>query len=324
MSAPVLILVSNAAAGTPAGGGLDFERADPSLPQLSMLDLGATRGDGIFETIMVADGRAPAVDAHLDRFRASAALLDLPEPRADVWRRAVQAAIEAATTGDEPAATTAGEPAVERTADDPATPAPSNAPRILAVKLVLTRGIEGSGRPTGWVLAQPARDFTAMRRDGVRVVTLDRGYRHDVATTSPWLLQGAKTLSYAINTAAIREAVRRGADEVVFTSSDGFVLEAPTASVLLREGGRFRTPSAEVGILPGTTQRRAFEFLEGLGHDTGAVQLRVSDLHRADAVWLVSAVRQAVPVTALDGRPLEVDRELTEALNAHLSAQPAA
>ncbi|MFB2584215.1 aminodeoxychorismate lyase [Herbiconiux liukaitaii] len=320
MSAPVLILVSNAAAGTPAGGGLDFERADPSLPQLSVLDLGATRGDGVFETIMVADGRAPAIDAHLDRFRASAALLDLPEPRADVWRRAIHAAIEAATPGDEAAV----EPTSAPTADDPATPAPSSAPRILAVKLVLTRGIEGSGRPTGWVLAQPARDFTAMRRDGVRVVTLDRGYRHDVATTSPWLLQGAKTLSYAINTAAIREAVRRGADEVVFTSSDGFVLEAPTASVLLREGGRFRTPSAEVGILPGTTQRRAFEFLEGLGHDTGAVQLRVSDLHRADAVWLVSAVRQAVPVTALDGRPLEVDRELTEALNAHLSAQPAA
>jgi 4-amino-4-deoxychorismate lyase len=173
------------------------------------------------------------------------------------------------------------------------------------------------------VLAQPARDFTAVRREGVRVVTLDRGYRHDVASTSPWLLQGAKTLSYAINTAAIREAVRRGADEVVFTSSDGFVLEAPTASVLLREGGRFSTPSAEVGILPGTTQRRAFEFLRSRGHDADALRLRASDLQRADAVWLVSAVRQAVPVTELDGRALEVDLALTDDLNAYLSARQA-
>ncbi|WP_291042818.1 aminodeoxychorismate lyase [Herbiconiux sp.] len=307
MSAPVLILVNKPAVGidVPAGTQPEFERRDPGEPQLSVLDLGTTRGDGVFETVMVSEGRAPALAAHLDRFRASALLLDLPEPDREVWGRAVEAAIAAAVAEAEAAAEAAAEPAV------------------LAVKLVLTRGIEGSGRPTGWVLAQPARDFTAMRREGVRVVTLDRGYRHDVASTSPWLLQGAKTLSYAINTAAIREALRRGADEVVFTSSDGFVLEAPTASVLLREGGRFSTPSAEVGILPGTTQRRAFEFLRSRGHDADALRLRASDLQRADAVWLVSAVRQAVPVTELDGRALEVDLALTDDLNAYLSARQA-
>jgi 4-amino-4-deoxychorismate lyase len=298
VSAPVLILVNKPAVDIdiPVSTQAEFERADPSEPQLSVLDLGTTRGDGVFETIMVSAGRAPALAAHLDRFRASALLLDLPEPDRDVWGRAVEAAI---------------------------TTAAADAPGVLAVKLVLTRGVEGSGRPTGWVLAQPARDFSAVRREGVRVVTLDRGYRHDVASTSPWLLQGAKTLSYAINTAALREAARRGADEVVFTSSDGFVLEAPTASVLLRESGRFCTPSAEVGILPGTTQRRAFEFLRSRGHDTDAVRLRASDLHRADAVWLVSAVRQAVPVTELDGRVLEVDHALTDALNDYLSARQA-
>jgi 4-amino-4-deoxychorismate lyase len=313
VSAPVLILVNKPAVGidVPVSTQPEFERRDPGEPQLSVLDLGTTRGDGVFETVMVSEGQAPALAAHLDRFRASALLLDLPEPDREVWARAVQAAI---------AAVTAAAAAAEAEAQSEAEAA---GPAVLAVKLVLTRGIEGSGRPTGWVLAQPARDFTAVRREGVRVVTLDRGYRHDVATTSPWLLQGAKTLSYAINTAAIREAVRRGADEVVFTSSDGFVLEAPTASVLLREGGRFATPSAEVGILPGTTQRRAFEFLRSRGHDTDAVRLRASDLQRADAVWLVSAVRQAVPVTELDGRALEVDLALTDDLNAYLSARQA-
>ncbi|MCS5721289.1 aminodeoxychorismate lyase [Herbiconiux sp. CPCC 203407] len=306
MSTPVLILVNKPAVGidVPVSTQPEFERRDPGEPQLSVLDLGTTRGDGVFETVMVSEGRAPALAAHLDRFRASALLLDLPEPDREVWGRAVEAAIAAAEAEAEVETDTAGL-------------------GVLAVKLVLTRGIEGSGRPTGWVLAQLARDFTAVRREGVRVVTLDRGYRHDVGRTSPWLLQGAKTLSYAINTAALREAARRGADEVVFTSSDGFVLEAPTASVLLREGNRFSTPSAEVGILPGTTQRRAFEFLRSRGHDADAVRLRASDLHRADAVWLVSAVRQAVPVTELDGRALEVDHALTTDLNAYLSARQA-
>ena len=296
MSVPLLILVTRpvvdatgertdadaSASSTSAG----FHFADASRPQLSVLDLGVARGDGVFDSLMVADGRIPELEAHLARFADSARLLDLPEPDRAVWRAAVAAAV----------------------ATHP--PAP-----VLAVKLVLTRGVEGSGVPTAWVLAQPARDFTEVRRSGVKVVTLDRGYRHDVAATSPWLLQGAKSLSYAVNAAAIREAERRGADDVIFISADGFVLEAPTASVLLREGNRFSTPSAELGILPGTTQRRAFEFLRTYGYETDAVRLRASELRRADAIWLVSSIRQAVSVTELDGEPVGVDERLTAQLN---------
>ena len=293
MSVPVLILVTrpvdDESEGSTDARIAPFSQADPTQPHLSVLDLGATRGDGVFETVMVSRGDAPAIDAHLDRFAASAELLDLPEPSREVWRAAFDAAV-------------AAHPPVE----------------LLAVKLVLTRWVEGQDAPTGWILAQPGRDFSRERVEGVRVVTLDRGYRHDVASTSPWLLQGAKTLSYAVNTAAIREAKRRGADDVIFTSSDGFVLEAPTASVLLREGGRFTTPSAELGILPGTTQRRAFALLEELGYETGAVRLRSSELGRADALWLVSSIRRAVPVVELDGVAKTVDRELTARLNEYL------
>jgi len=277
----------------PGADGAGFALADPGLPHISVLDLGVTRGDGIFESVSVIAGVAPAIEAHLDRFAASAQALDLPDPDRAVWSRAFEAAVAA-----HPDASTGAN---------------------LAAKLVLTRGIEGDGRPTGWIVVQVARDFTAQRENGIRVVTLDRGYRHDVATTSPWLLQGAKTLSYALNTAALREAGRRGADDVIFISSDGFVLEAPTASVLLREGDRFSTPSAELGILPGTTQRRAFEFFSAEGFDTEAPRLRASELARADAVWLLSSVRQAVPVIELDGRQLEADFALTRRLNAHLA-----
>lgn len=303
---PLLILVTRPVLG-PIGGtdadaqahahghaGPGFERADAAHPQLSVLDLGVTRGDGVFETVMVSAGHAPAIDAHLQRFGASAALLDLPEPDAAVWRAAFDALIEAAPNAFPDAS-------------------------VLAVKLVLTRGIEGTDRPTGWLTARPAPDFRAVRERGVRVVTLDRGYRHDVAATSPWLLQGAKTLSYALNSAALREAARRGADDVIFVSSDGFVLEAPTASVLVREGDRILTPTPELGILPGTTQRRAFTFFAEQGLQTGTVRMRASELARADALWLVSSVRQAVPVIELDGSPRSVDAELTAGLNRYLA-----
>jgi len=295
MSPPVLILVSRPVVGMSDGrtdGDDGFRLADAGAPQLSVFDLGVTRGDGVFETVLVEGGRATDVDAHLARFARSAHQVDLPEPDRTVWRDAVAAAV-------------AAHPPVGS----------------LSVKLVLTRGIEGTGVPTGWVTAREAPDFAALRVEGVRAIVLDRGYRHDAPATSPWLLLGAKTLSYQVNAAALREAARRGAEEVVFTSSDGFVLEAPTSSVLIREGGHISTPSAELGIVPGTTQRRAFEFFRDEGFETEAVRLRTSSLLRADAIWLVSSVRQAVPVTALDGEPLTVDAPLTARLNRFLSGR---
>ena len=65
--------------------------------------------------------------------------------------------------------------------------------------------------------------------------------------------------------AAIREAKRRGADDAIFVSSDGVVLEAPTASVILRFGDRFVTPAPTGGILHGTTQLSLFEHLAARG-----------------------------------------------------------
>ena len=40
----------------------------------------AVRGDGVFETLLVRDGAACLLEAHLARLMHSARLLDLPEP----------------------------------------------------------------------------------------------------------------------------------------------------------------------------------------------------------------------------------------------------
>ena len=186
------------------------------------------------------------------------------------------------------------------------------------IKLILSRGVEHGPTPTAWVTAAPAADFTAVRENGVRVVTLDRGYDLDAAERAPWLLLGAKTLSYAVNMAALREAHRRGADDAIFLSSDGFVLEAPTASLILRFGDRFLTPAPTGGILHGTTQLSVYEHLAAQGFETGYDRIPATDLTRADAAWLVSSVRLATAITSVDGTPLSVDRTLTAVLNRYL------
>ncbi|MEL5992396.1 aminodeoxychorismate lyase [Microbacterium phosphatis] len=265
---------------------------DPDAPALSVGELSTQRGDGIFETIGVVDGHPQEVQAHLERLAHSARLCDLPAPNLPQWRAAVDRAAAECPPGES------------------------------AIKLILSRGVEraatGLEGPTAWVTASPVPDHSRARVEGIKVATLDRGLDSRAATRAPWLLLGAKTLSYAVNMAALREAHRRGADDAIFLTTDGYVLEAPTASVILRRGDRFITPEPTGGILQGTTQLSVFDWLEENGHSTDYEHVPAGSLADADAMWLVSSVRLAVPVTHLDGAALGVDRELTAAMNAYL------
>lgn len=265
-----------------------FTPMDVTAPALSVGELSTQRGDGVFESIGVIDGHPNEVEAHVQRLAHSARLCDLPAPNLEQWRQAIAAVASQAPEGE------------------------------AIVKLILSRGVEHGPAPTAWATVAPAPDFNAVRRNGVRVVTLDRGYDLGAGERAPWLLLGAKTLSYAVNMAALREAHRRGADDAVFVTRDGFVLEAPTASLILRRGDEFVTPAPSGGILHGTTQLAVYEHLAATGRRTGYATLTATDLVKADAAWLVSSIRLAVSVTAVDGAPLPVDADLTDELNAFL------
>jgi len=265
---------------------------DGAAPLVAAKDLGVTRGEGVFETLGVNAGRAQAVEAHLARMQRSAAMLELPEPDLSAWRETLFAVVERLP-----------------------------ADREASVKLVYTRGAEGGDRPTGWAYGTTAPDHSAARTRGLAVTVLDRGLPHDITGTAPWLLQGAKTLSYAMNMAALREARRRDADDAVFVSSDDRLLEGPTSSLLLRFGDRLVTPSTSQGILPGTTQADAFRFARGEGLTTSYEVLHRSALEQADALWLLSSVRLAAPVRSVDGVERGVDAAFSGLLNAALLAR---
>src|SRR5690625_6308022 len=96
----------------------------------------------------------------------------------------------------------------------------------------------------------------------MKVVTLDRGLASTVVDTSPWLLPGAKTLSYAVNMAATREAVRRGAEDVLFVSTDGYALEGPTSTLLVRQGDVFTNTHVRSVVLRGPSVSTHDDTLE--------------------------------------------------------------
>jgi 4-amino-4-deoxychorismate lyase len=203
----------------------------------------------------------------------------------------------------------------------------------VVVKLLVTRGPEGAAAPTCWVQASaPGTAGRRQRETGLDVILLDRGYDSEVGERAPWLLLGAKTLSYAVNMAALRYAHQHGADDVIFTSADGRVLEGPTSTVLLAHletsddgaGGvrtvrRLITPQLDSGILPGTSQGALFTAAKAAGWELGYGPLEPKDLLDADAVWLISSIRLLAPVNHIDGQEIgtpELRRQLTAELNA--------
>ncbi|BCO34176.1 4-amino-4-deoxychorismate lyase [Mycobacterium heckeshornense] len=262
---------------------LDGEILTPDTPLICADDLAVVRGDGVFETLLVRDGGACLVEAHLARLSHSAKLMDLPEPDPAAWRLAIDTAARrwAAATADEG-----------------------------AMRLVYSRGRESGSAPTAYVTVNPlAPRIAAARRDGVAAVTLPRGLPAGGTDAMPWLLAGAKTLSYAVNMAALRHAARMGAGDAIFVSSDGYVLESPRSTVVIAapgEGGgtALFTPPPWYPILRGTTQQALFEVARGKGYDCDYRALRVSDLFAAQGIWLVSSMTLAARVHTLDGRPL--------------------
>lgn len=295
--------------------------ADASKPQLMATDQGATRGDGVFESLLAVGGRPRKLQAHLNRLAGSARLLELEVPAEDAWRRAIETAIGEYRSQQVPAAAEAGG-------------AEAGHPEIdeVVVKLLVTRGVEGASTPTCWVQASPpAAAGRRQRETGIDVILLDRGYDSEIGERAPWLLLGAKTLSYAVNMAALRYAHKHGADDVIFTSADGRVLEGPTSTVLLAHletsddgaGGvrtvrRLITPQLDSGILPGTSQGALFTAAKAAGWDLGYGPLEPKDLLDADAVWLISSIRLLAPVNHIDGQEIstpELRRQLTAELN---------
>lgn len=268
--------------------------ADPQQPQLSVLDQGVTRGDGIFETAHYRAGAVRKLDAHLSRMQASAAALEIKLPSEEALRGAVDTAVAEFLKDYDGAA---------------------QATLEAAVKIVVTRGGEDADHGVAWVMVSAlSASLLEQREKGIDVILLDRGYDSTVADRAPWLLMGAKTLSYAVNMAALRHAHHQGADDVIFTSTDGLVLEGPTSSVLIAstvDGVKtLTTPILETGILPGTTQGAIFAAAEKAGWDLGYGPLEPHHLMEADAVWLVSSVRLLAPINSIDGTKISRDAEL--------------
>jgi branched-chain amino acid aminotransferase len=145
------------------------------------------------------------------------------------------------------------------------------------LRLVVTRG----GRRIAIAEPLPPRPATA------RVATV---------TYAPTrVLDGLKTLSYAANMLAGRLAREQGADEALFVTPHGRVLEGPTWTFFWVRDERLHTPPLEDRILPSITRARLMEELE-----VAEAPCTLDDVSAADEAFIASSVREVLPIAAVD------------------------
>ncbi len=254
---------------------------DPEVPVIHADDAGLLRGLAAFETLRVYRGRPFAMAEHLERLRTSASRMRLPEPDADGLESLAEDVLAAAGIAD------------------------------CSLRFTMTGGRAG-GEPVSMVVVLPIPpDLETMRTAGIAAVSLQLGTDPRLRKDAPWLLDGVKSTSYAVNMAAFDEARRRGADDAVFIAAEGSVLEGPVTNVWWRRDRTLFTPSLDLGILAGVTRAHVIHIARDLGYEVVEGWFQLADMAAAQEAFSSSSVRELMPIVRLDdaavadGRPGE-------------------
>lgn len=250
--------------------------------RVSVLDNGFTFGDSVYETLRTYAGRPFALARHLRRLRASAGRIGID-----------------LTTGDD---VLAGwlEALLARAANPES-----------YIRMIVTRGVgdisyhfERVHGPTVVMVTRPHEPPAASHyTEGLPVSIVSVRRNHPDA-----LDPAIKSCNLLNNVLAVREAQAKGSVEAILLNHRGEVAEGASSNIFLVRGREVVTPPLEAGILAGITREIILELLPGLGIPAREKAVSVGDLEGADEAFITSSLKEAAPISTLDGRPIGAGR----------------
>jgi branched-chain amino acid aminotransferase len=267
--------------------------ADREHAAIPVFDHGFLYGEGIYETLRTYNGQPFLFDRHMQRLRASAAMIELPIPLSDLEiARRFDATVQAAGLGG-------GEEAY--------------------IRLLVTRGVgeltydpAACPEPSVVIIVKPHVDPPAEAfSDGVKT-SLVSIVRNHPQTVNP-LIKSNNLLNCAL---AMQEAYKRGAFEGVMRNYRGELAECTTANLFVVKDGTVLTPPLDAGLLAGITRAFVLEIARALNIPARETVLHDADLLHADEAFLTSTTRELVPITTVDatvigsGRPGPITGQL--------------
>lgn len=240
---------------------------DPQQLSLPLNDRGLLLADGLFETVLVLGGEPQLLDAHLQRWQRSAALLAMaPPPAIDDLQPLIAEAIHRADLNNCSGALRLNWSCGSSEGRGLDREAPAQSHRF-------------------WLQLSP---YTPLFMPQTAIVS-----SHE-RRNSTSRLSRCKTFAYGQSIQARLEARQAGADEALLLGTDGHLCCGTAANVLIQRRGQWLTPSLSSGCLPGVMRGRMLEL--GMAEEATLQASAEPGDH-----WLLINSLGCRPLSAVDG-----------------------
>ena len=230
---------------------------------ISIEDMLVWRGDGIFEAIQVYDGFPFGLELHLERLESSANKLDLDINISNIKNLIIQV---------------------------------SSNLKNGYVRTIISRGEEDTASNV-YIFQQPLveypEEFTLLSQKAPWHPAGD-------FTQEEFPAIGVKSTSYALNMQHTRAAKQEGFTDALLLSRSDVVLEGPTFSICWIKEETIFTPSLDLGILDSITRKYLFSICDLNKINIKEVESTVDELLVADAAFVISTAKHAIPVFKID------------------------
>ena len=252
----------------------DGHWGEPQQLELPLSDRGLQLADGLFETVLVLDGRPRLLEAHLQRWQRSAELLAMaPPPEASALQPLIEEAIHRAELPEGSGALRLNWSRGDSSGRGIELPAPAAPHRF-------------------WLQLSPHRPSFSLQ-----TAIVSRQERRN----SNSLLSRCKTFAYGQAIQARLEARRAGADDALLLASGGELCCGTTANLLIQRQGQWLTPALGSGCLPGVMRAQLLE--RGL-----AKEAELSPEPQPGDSWLLINSLGCRPLSRVGNHALELHR----------------
>jgi len=226
--------------------------------------------NGCFETMRAYEGRIFRLDAHLDRLYASCQYLGLRPP---TDRRRLAQQLRQALASAHLAEAVVRIALMPRAGGMPAAPS---------------------------IVVQPAqRPPVSAYRRGIQLAVVPTR-KLSIGAVDPQAKSSARLGSVL----AVLDAKLRGADEALWLDAMGYVTESTASNFGIIREGTVITPPCHLGLLAGITREVLFELAWSLRIPVQETPLTRHDVYNAAEAFLLSTLKEVMPVASVDGRTI--------------------
>lgn len=244
---------------------------------ISVFDRGFLLGDGLFETMLVSNGRPFRWEQHLERLRRGADFLGIRIPFApESLREHADALVSKNQMPD------------------------------ALLRLTLSRGAgprgyspKGADRPTLVMSLHPAPVFDPQKPPKWKLAT------SSLRLPAGEALAQFKTCNKLPQILARAEAEAAGGDEALLLNTEGFVVEGSGSNLFCIDGDTVCTPPLASGILAGVTRVVVLEICRSLGLKAREATTTLEGLRQKDGIFLSVSSWGVVEAESLDGHGLK-------------------